>query len=168
MCIRYVIFIIWQRRDGMWNEYIPVPWGCLLYVCSFHQTREMPPHWPRTSEHHQWPQGFLQSFFTIIIWAEVALAVHMPVWPHWWSTSIQVQILPITMSMIAGVYQLLSCCQSTYFMLHYHFQWFYCSVCMLHTGPPLSDVLLAWPQHQGRELCVQHLLNMAWCDGTYF
>ena len=98
----------------------------------------------------------------------MSLAVHMPVWPHWWSTSIQVQILPITISMIAGVYQVQSCCQSTYFMLHHLFQWFYCYVSVLHTGPSLPDLLLAWPQHQGRELCVQHLLNMAWCDGTYF
>ena len=27
---------------------------------------------------------------------------------------------------------------------------------MLYTGPPLPDLLLAWPRHQGRELCIQH------------
>ena len=30
---------------------------------------------------------------------------------------------------------------------------------MLHTGPPLPDVLLAWLRHQGRDLCVQHTLH---------
>ena len=59
-----------------------------------------------------------------------------------------------------------SCCKSTYFLLHHHFQWSYCSVYMLHTGPSLPDLLLAWPRHQGRKLCVQHTLLdqhcMAW------
>ena len=64
------------------------------------------------------------------------------------------QILTSTMPVIVPSYQLLSCCQSTYFVLHHHFQWSHCSVYMLHTGPPLPDVLLAWPQHQGRELCM--------------
>ena len=78
------------------------------------------------------------------------------------------QILTLAIPVFVCVCPLLSCCQSTYFMLHHHSQWSHCSVYMLHTGPPLPDLLLAWPQHQGRELCVQHLLNMAWCDGTYF
>ena len=60
------------------------------------------------------------------------------------------------------------CLQSTYFMLHHHFKWSYCSVYMLHIGPTLPDLLLAWPQHQGRKLCVQHMLNIAWHDCTYF
>ena len=96
----------------------------------------------------------------------VSRAVHMPVWPHWCSASIQVQILPITMSMIAG---------SNTIMLSVHLLhvtsslWISdCYVYMLHTGPSLPDVLLAWSQHQGKELCVQHLLNFAWRDCTYF
>ena len=67
----------------------------------------------------------------------------------------EVLIVTVTMRMIV--------CVSTtvmlsvhYFMLHYHFQWSYCSVYMLHTGSPLPDLLLAGPRHQGRELCLQH------------
>ena len=73
----------------------------------------------------------------------------------------------LAISMTVRGCQLQPCCQSTYFMLHHQFQWLYCSVYMLHTGPPLPDVLLAWPRHQGRELCFQHLLNIALCDGVH-
>ena len=51
--------------------------------------------------------------------------------------------------------------------VHHHFHWSYCSVYMLHTGPPLQDLLLAWPQHQGRELCVQHTPLAQHCMAWY-
>ena len=47
------------------------------------------------------------------------------------------------MLVIVDVCQVLTDCQYTYFMLHHHFHWSYCSVYMLHTGPPLPDLLLA-------------------------
>ena len=74
----------------------------------------------------------------------------------------EVQILTITMPMIVGRGQILSGCQHLF-----HVTWSLLIVLLFcvyvpHTGPPLPDVLLAWPRHQGRELCVQHLLNIAW------
>ena len=79
----------------------------------------------------------------------------------------EIQSQSITMPVIIDVCQVLTCCQSTYFMLHHHFHWSYCSVYMLHTGPPLPDLLLAWPQHQGRELCVQHTPLAQHCMAWY-
>ena len=68
------------------------------------------------------------------------------------------QILTLAILVFVCVCPLLSRCQSTYFMLHHHFQWSHCSVYILHTGPPLPDLLLARPRHQGRELhvCTAH------------
>ena len=71
------------------------------------------------------------------------------------------------MPVIVGRCQILSDCQHLF-----HVTWslllviLFC-VCIPHTGPPLPKLLLAWPQHQGREICLQHLLNIAWCDGMH-
>ena len=75
----------------------------------------------RTTSQNQWTSSVTTMFSAILFYHNNIMKCHwldvcMPVWPHWWSASIQTQILPVTMPMIAGVYQLLSGCQSTYFI----------------------------------------------------
>ena len=79
----------------------------------------------------------------------------------------EVQILTITMPMIVGHCQTLSGCQHLFRVTWSLLIVLLFCVCIPHTGPPLPDVLPTWPQHQGRELWVQHLLSFARCDGMH-
>ena len=169
-CIFFQYFIspVWSQTVNISDTKIPIQALDLLFT-PIHIGRlilvQFMSHFVRLVLQHEWLQEFLQYSFTIIWYVNTSLARCMYAYVNTQcehtgdplqSRFKEIQSLALTMLVIVDVCQVLSCCKSTYFMLRHHFQWSYFSVYMLHTGPPLPDLLLTWPQHQGRELCVQH------------